>query len=147
MTIHFVRFDDYVGHELALRVTGSTDWNPPDPAPYEEIFRTGIVIPAGEFSLHGTGGATTCLSVHVDFFVDANDNGAYDAPPTDHAWWLYSAVFGVEQMKQELTVILTRDPNSCMYVEDDLRDSCQYLDIEWPEPTRLEPEDSRRSLP
>ena len=134
MTIQFVGFDDYIGHELSLRVTGSTEWNPPDPGPYEEIFRTGIVIPAGEFSLHGSGGATTCYSIHVDFFVDANDNSVYDVPPTDHAWRLYSHVWEVNDMDKELRFTFTLDLDACTFYEGGTRSTCKYLDVEWPVP-------------
>ena len=129
---HFVGSDDYVGHELSLRVTGSPDWNPPDPAPYEEVYRTTIVIPTGDFSLHETGSARTCLSLHVDFFVDVNDNGSYDVPPTDHAWRLYSHIWEEEDMVKEQTFTFTLDPNSCTYDDGGILSICAYRDVEWP---------------
>lgn len=132
-TMHLVGFDDYVGRELHLRVAGTTDWQPPDPGPYEEIFRTSIVIPSGDFSFDQLAGAISCLSLHVDFFVDVNDDGVYDPPPTDHAWRLY-AVAWEDDNEMELTFSFTLDSDTCAFDHDGMYGSCDYLDIEWPAP-------------
>ena len=89
------------------------------------------MIPAGAFSFHEAGGATSCRSLHVDLFVDVNDSGVYDAPPTDHAWRLY--VFAWEDDNDmKLTFTFTLDPDSCTFRKDGTQSICKYFDIEWP---------------
>lgn len=131
LTVSFAGFDDHVGQELSLRVTGSTNWNPPEPGPFEEICRTSLVIPAGDFSIHEPAGAISCLAIHVDFFVDANENGAYDPPPTDHAWRLHLHPWE-DDRETSLTFTFTLDPDTCTFDADGLPASCKYRDIEWP---------------
>jgi hypothetical protein len=59
LTVHFTGSDPFTGQQLSLRVTGSSNWNPPDPDPYVEICRTSLVIPAAEFSIHETSTSTS----------------------------------------------------------------------------------------
>lgn len=133
LIIDFVGFDDYVGQEVFLRMTGTTNWNPPNPGPWEEIFRTSMVIPAGDFSFDQAAGATSCLALHADFFVDVNENGVYDAPPTDHAWRLYLHVWEDDDVV-EVLFTFTVDPDDCRYSAGEVDSSCMYGDIEWPAP-------------
>jgi len=53
-----------------------------------EVGRTTLdSIPFADFSV-SIAGLEIGHSYNVDFFADFNDNGMYDAPPTDHAWRL-----------------------------------------------------------
>jgi hypothetical protein len=133
LTIHFVGFDDYAGQEFFLRVERCTNCPERQQSDevYEELFRTSVVIPAGDFSIHRPGSVITCFQVHVDFFIDVNDNGIYDAPPTDHAWRINDWPWEDDNIEGTVTVNL--DPTSCTY-ESDYPDNCAYGDIEWPVP-------------
>jgi hypothetical protein len=46
------------------------------------------VIPGAAFGVSIPGIIENGQEYRVDFFADLNGNGAYDAPPTDHAWRL-----------------------------------------------------------
>ena len=131
LTINFSGFEDYVGYDLYLRVTETRNWNPPDPGPWVETFRADITIPAGDFSLHEPGGVTSCLAVHVDFFVDLNDNGVYEAPPMDHSWRLYAHPWE-DETEVELKFRFNVPPDSCKFHQNGTQLFCDYLDIEWP---------------
>lgn len=114
VTIHFVDLDDFVGRELFFPVTGSANWNPPEPDPHDEIFRIVTVVPEGDFSFREAAGATTCLVLHADFFVDMNGNGVYDAPPVDHAWRVYTMAWE-EDDNLELSLHVALDPVTCVF--------------------------------
>jgi len=132
LRIDLVGFDDHVGRDLHLRVTSTRNWNPPDPGPYEEIFRADLTIPSGDFTVQQTRGAISCESHHVDLFIDVNGNGAYDPPPTDHAWRLYVFVWE-DETRARLTFPYTLDTDACEFDHDGLEGFCDYLDIEWPD--------------
>jgi hypothetical protein len=79
ITLQFRNMGPHAGLALALRVV--------DTATGAELDRLAVPeIPTSPFDLEievAIGG-----SYQVDFFIDINDNGRYDAPPTDRAWRL-----------------------------------------------------------
>ena len=77
--IHLYDMGEHIGKMLYLRVYNEST--------QEEIIRE--VVPVMESS--GLLGGDQPIfqdgeSYVIDFFVDVNENGAYDAPPTDYAW-------------------------------------------------------------
>ena len=50
--------------------------------------RTVATITSATFTIDLPNSITTGRSYNVDFYADLSMNGAYDAPPTDHAWRL-----------------------------------------------------------
>ena len=131
LTLHFVEFDDYAAQDLFLRVTSSSTAQPPTPDPFEEVFRANVVIPTGDFLFHQAESVIPCDHHHVDFFVDVNNNGAYDAPPIDHAWRLHVITWDADD-EIEVVFGFTIDPNSCSYRVNGVTLTCTYGDIEWP---------------
>ncbi len=78
LTLHCSQMDAYIGKTFNVRVTErESGW---------EVGRKTIApIDTEDFSLD----LYVLLAPHsynIDFYVDVNDNGAYDAPLTDHAW-------------------------------------------------------------
>ncbi|HZV68843.1 MAG TPA: T9SS type A sorting domain-containing protein [Saprospiraceae bacterium] len=78
LTLHLSEMDPYLGKSFYVRVTeNGSGW---------EVGRKTISpIDTADFSLD----LYVLLEPHsynIDFYVDVNDNGAYDAPLTDHAW-------------------------------------------------------------
>ncbi|MFZ1676365.1 MAG: T9SS type A sorting domain-containing protein [Saprospiraceae bacterium] len=78
LTLHCSQMDAYIGKSFNVRVTErESGW---------EVGRKTITpIDTADFSLD----LYVLLAPHsynVDFYVDVNDNGAYDAPLTDHTW-------------------------------------------------------------
>ncbi|KAA3612071.1 MAG: T9SS C-terminal target domain-containing protein [Calditrichaeota bacterium] len=57
-----------------------------DAAAQQEVGRIAVdAIPAADFTV-SIGGLEPGKEYNADFFSDHNGNGAYDAPPVDHAW-------------------------------------------------------------
>jgi len=78
LTLHLSQMDPYLGKSFHVRVTeNGSGW---------EVGRKIISpIDTADFSLD----LYVLLEPHsynIDFYVDVNDNSAYDAPLTDHAW-------------------------------------------------------------
>jgi hypothetical protein len=48
-------------------------------------------VPAAEFTVTIPGIITANEDYRVDFFADLNGDGAYDPPPTDHAWRVFQS--------------------------------------------------------
>lgn len=80
LTLNFTGMNPHVGEPLSIRI-----WNQKT---FKEVNRLEITsIPAPDFSVD-IPGLVVDESYFVDFFADHNENGLYDAPPTDHAWRL-----------------------------------------------------------
>jgi len=78
LTMSFREMDPHVGQRFELRVV--------DVASLREIARFTVPeIAAAEFDVE-ISGLQLGESYRIDFYADANGNGTYDAPPTDHAW-------------------------------------------------------------
>lgn len=74
----FQDMDPHIGQAFFLRVV--------DLNTFEEVTRLSIdEIPTGAFDIE-VPGLVAGDPYRVDFFVDFNGNGSYDAPPVDHAW-------------------------------------------------------------
>lgn len=76
LTVNFASMNPHVDQTLWLRVVDKSTMN--------EVGRISTTISASfnvELTLLLVGS-----SYFVDFFADFNNNGIYDAPPTDHAW-------------------------------------------------------------
>ncbi len=78
LTVDFTGMTPHVGQNLWLSVTNTQSGM--------ELKRVHKVVEEN-FSLHVMG-VVPGESYNVDFFADHSGNGAYDAPPTDHAWRL-----------------------------------------------------------
>ncbi len=78
LTVDFSGMNPHIGQDLYLAVR--------DAATGMETGRTHVVADS-VFSVM-VPGIETGMSYHVDFWVDFNENGMYDTPPTDHAWRL-----------------------------------------------------------
>ena len=92
LEIHFVGFEPYVGQDLYLRML-FRDRGLTDATLFQELFRTSKEISSRDFRLYRSGGALSCMNLRIEFFVDVNENGEYDSPPTDHAWRIYEFTF------------------------------------------------------
>ena len=78
LTVNFTGMSPHLGQGLWLRVTEAGSG--------KEVARTRVTaIPSADFSV-SVSGLQKGGTYNVDFFADANGNGLYDAPPTDHAW-------------------------------------------------------------
>jgi len=78
LTLHCDQMDPYIGKTFKVRVTemGTGD----------EVGRKTIdALQAGTFSID-LYVLLQNKSYQIDFYVDVNGNGVYDAPPGDHAW-------------------------------------------------------------
>jgi hypothetical protein len=80
LTLTFEEMNPHIGQGFELRVV--------DAATRREIDRLSVAeIPATAFDL-AVADVPLGSSYRIDFYVDANGNGHYDAPPIDHAWRL-----------------------------------------------------------
>lgn len=78
-TLNFMDMTPHIGQNLKMRIVRIDNG--------VEINRTSIEIPGSEFILH-IPQIEMEHDYNVDFYSDHNGNGAYDAPPADHAWRL-----------------------------------------------------------
>src|SRR5690606_1843 len=78
LTVEFTGMNPHVNQNIYLAVI--------DAGSGMEVGRTHAVADTS-FALM-VPGIEQGNSYHVDFWVDFNENGMYDAPPTDHAWRL-----------------------------------------------------------
>jgi hypothetical protein len=77
LTFEFTDLDPHAGQSMFLRVV--------DAATFVEVARLRVPeIPAGAFQID-VSSFETGTSYQVDYFIDGNGNGVYDAPPTDEA--------------------------------------------------------------
>jgi len=80
LTLMFREMTPHVDQPFHLRVVDATTG--------VEVIRLDVPeVPAAAFDL-SLGGMETGGSYRIDFFIDVNRNGRYDAPPADHAWRL-----------------------------------------------------------
>ena len=80
LQINFTEMTPHLGDTLKMRVYNVTTKS--EVARYQNSNVTAAFsVDLGKILIAGN-------SYYVDFFADFNDNGAYDAPPTDHAWRL-----------------------------------------------------------
>lgn len=78
LDLMFQEMDPHLGQAFFLRVV--------DLNTQQEVTRLSIpAIPSGAFDVE-IPGLTEGDSYRIDYFVDFNENGTYDAPPIDHAW-------------------------------------------------------------
>ncbi len=78
LTVNFTGMNPHVGQDLWLAVT--------DKSSEMEVDRVKTTAEV-DFMVH-VYGIENGMSYTIDFFADHNQNGMYDAPPTDHAWRL-----------------------------------------------------------
>jgi len=80
LTMNFESMDPHKSQMLEIRVV--------DKGTGLEVGRSKLdVIPGGEFKME-LYVLLPDSSYRIDFYVDFNKNGSYDAPPADHAWSL-----------------------------------------------------------
>jgi len=80
LVMAFEGMDPHIGQRLELRVV--------DRATLAEQARLTLpAVPMGSFELE-IDGLTEGSAYRVDFYVDFDEDGAYDPPPVDHAWRL-----------------------------------------------------------
>ncbi len=77
LTIKFSGMSPHFGQKLFVRVIDVSDML--------ETGRTTINSVTNQFDVT-LPAVITGNSYYVDFFVDVNNNGLYDTPPTDHSW-------------------------------------------------------------
>ena len=78
LTVHFTGMNPHVGQDFWVGLVDQESGNLTD-----SIETTASV----DFMVHFYG-IENGMSYNVDFYADHNQNGMYDAPPTDHAWRL-----------------------------------------------------------
>ena len=78
LSVHFMNMTPHVGQTLKLAVN--------DKGTGEELNRVTATV-AVDFTVD-IYGIEKDKSYNIDFFADHNKNGAYNAPPIDHAWRL-----------------------------------------------------------
>ena len=78
LSVHFMNMTPHVGQTLKLAVN--------DKSTGEELNRINATV-AVDFTVD-IYGIEKDKSYNIDFFADHNKNGAYNTPPTDHAWRL-----------------------------------------------------------
>lgn len=78
LSITFSDMDPHVGQDLYIRVI--------DKGSRREVVRMDMPEITSSFAVQIEDVIVIGHSYHVEFFVDANDNGVYDDPPTDHSW-------------------------------------------------------------
>ncbi len=78
LTVHFMNMTPHLGQMLKLYVVDKTDGMAKDTVTVDEI--TNADFDVISYSI------VSGNSYNIDFFADFNENGSYDAPPTDHAW-------------------------------------------------------------
>ena len=94
----------YVGLRFELRVTDRNTGG--------EVTRITLPAAPAAFDLEIVG-LSAGQDLRIDFYVDANENGGYDAPPDDHAW------------RMELSSIQGGENVTFAPTED-------FVDISWP---------------
>ena len=78
LTVNFTGMDPHIGQMLELRVENDNTG--------EEVDRFKVLsIPPSDFQIQIVG-LQIGPEYNVQFYADLNNNGIYDAPPTDHAW-------------------------------------------------------------
>ncbi len=77
LTINFSGMTPHVGQKLFLRVVDKLNMS--------EVGRTEVSSITASFNVQ-LNVVLPGHSYYVDFFADHNNNGLYNAPPTDHAW-------------------------------------------------------------
>lgn len=78
LDLRFEGMNPHIGQPFALRVIEAKSG--------VELTRLSVSeIPMGDFEIE-LAGLELGASYRIDFYADVNGNGAYDAPPTDHAW-------------------------------------------------------------
>ncbi len=78
LTVNFSSMDPHIGEMLELRVENNNT--------NEEVGRFRVTaIPSSNFQIQ-IPGLQIGPEYKVQFYADFNNNGLYDAPPTDHAW-------------------------------------------------------------
>ncbi len=78
LTVNFTGMDPHIGEMLELRVENNNT--------NEEVGRFKVTsIPSSNFQVQIVG-LQIGPEYKVQFYADFNNNGLYDAPPTDHAW-------------------------------------------------------------
>ena len=105
LTLTFEGMDSHIGKPFELRVVDASTGREVDRVSIPEIDASAFDISISEIPL-GT-------SYQIDYYADANGNGRYDAPPTDHAWRVE-----LTDLQGDLSLILVH--------------SLDFVDIAWP---------------
>ena len=113
LKVDFKGFSYHVGQNFYVRLFNSST------AQEVPLSRKSFKLTQSDFSIeidsilfekvyYGIGG-----NYNLDFYVDVNNNGVYDAPPADHSWRV--SILG---MKQDSTLSFSHNTN--------------FTDIQWP---------------
>ncbi len=87
LTVDFMGMNPHIGQMLTLYLVDEADGMMKDTVVVDEIMSPDFMVHSYKLE--------SGHSYKVNFYVDFNENGMYDAPPTDHAWQLMlSAVTG-----------------------------------------------------
>jgi plastocyanin len=78
LTIDFASMNPHIGQSLTMYLIEQPSGIYIDTVKLDEI-------PGAAFSLSSSN-IMSNMSYQIDFYADHNQNGSYDAPPTDHAW-------------------------------------------------------------
>lgn len=76
LTVNFMSMNPHVGQNLWLGVIEKSSG--------QELYTTTVTV-ENDFEIE-IFGIENGKSYNIDFYSDHNQNGEYDAPPTDHAW-------------------------------------------------------------
>ncbi|MCX6152176.1 MAG: T9SS type A sorting domain-containing protein [Ignavibacteriales bacterium] len=80
LTVQFTEMTPHIGEKLELRVVDKSDFMEVSRSVVNPISVADFNIPINNIQIGH--------SYWIDFYVDHNNNGKYDAPPLDHAWRL-----------------------------------------------------------
>ncbi len=97
LTVQFSGMSPHVGQRFQMRLI--------DDATNREVGRVGTTIMAENFSL-SIPGLEFNKTYTISFFADFNNNGLYDAPPTDHAWQL-----SLNNVQGDTTLVFNHNTN------------------------------------
>ncbi|MDQ7051535.1 MAG: hypothetical protein Q9P14_01030 [candidate division KSB1 bacterium] len=119
LTLNLTNMNPHVGQQLGVRVV--------DVGSGMEIGRKKLMLTTPDTTV-GIPGPMPGHTYDVDFYADLKQNGAYDAPPADHAWRLTASnVAGDPQL--------------------DFSHNTNFTDIQWPPATGVTPDDRLEGLP
>jgi plastocyanin/predicted secreted Zn-dependent protease len=139
LTVEFTGMTPHVGQLFKLYVVNAEDETVVDSVTVD-------AIPGPDFSVQSAGIASGG-SYLINFYADFNENGMYDAPPTDHAWQLelenvtgdttlmfahntdFTDIFPVTSVHKIGNIVLKMYPNPAtdrVFIESDALVSSEY---------------------
>ncbi|RME02158.1 MAG: hypothetical protein D6814_00130, partial [Calditrichaeota bacterium] len=105
LKVNFTGMNPHVGQKFELRVVSKRT--------RMEVGRTSLAsIPGPDFDVQLEESIEAGESYWIDFYADLNQNGLYDAPPTDHAWRL-----NLDEVQGDTTLTFAHNTN--------------FTDIDW----------------